>query len=58
MTPIVRIIQGLVHTWGDVSRDADGDYVVPVYFKCKEDAETFKVEMMMVASGQVGYEKA
>lgn len=56
-TPIVKMIQELVHTWGGVDQDADGHYVVPIYFECREDAEAFKVEMMMVASGQTDYEK-
>lgn len=57
MTTIVRMIQELVHTWGGVERDAVGHYFVPVYFECQEDAESFKVELMMVASGQTEYER-
>lgn len=54
---IVRMIQELVESWGAVERRLDGTYEVPVLFYCREDAEAFKVELMMVASGQHGYEK-
>lgn len=57
MTPIVRMIQELVETWGVVERRADGVYEIPIFFECEEDAEAFKVELMMCASGQSGYEK-
>lgn len=56
MLHIVRLIQ-MAETWSDVRKDADGDYGVTVWFATEEDAELFKVELMMVASGQRGYEK-
>lgn len=52
---IVKIIQRC-YTWGSVQDRGVGDYAVPVYFTNRADAEAFKVELMMVASGQHGYE--
>ena len=56
MLHIVRLIQ-MADTWSDVKRDRDGQFGVTVIFDTEEDAELFKVELMMVASGQHGYEK-
>lgn len=57
LPPIVRMIQELVDTWGDVQRRLDGSYEVPILFDCEDDAKAFKIELMMAASGQAGYEK-
>lgn len=56
-SPIVRMLQELAHTWSPVAKDADGHYGITVFFDCEEDAEAFKVELMMAASGQHGYQK-
>ena len=53
---IVKIIQRC-DTWSDVRDDGMGKSYVRVYFNNMRDAEAFKVELMMVASGQHGYEK-
>lgn len=56
---IVKIIQQC-DTWGDVFHEdaINDDFSVKVHFKTRADAEAFKVELMMVASGQHGYEKS
>lgn len=55
---IVRIIQRR-DTWGSVMREDSmiDEFSVKVFFKSRSDAEAFKVELMMIASGQHGYEK-
>lgn len=55
LSPIVRMVQ-LAETWSDVQKDKDGQYGVTIFFDCQDDADAFKVELMMAASGQAGYE--
>lgn len=56
LSPIVRMLQELTATWSCVVRD--GDYHgVTVFFECADDAEAFRIELMMAVSGQSGYEK-
>lgn len=52
---IVKIIQK-AETWGVVREDEDREFYVSVFFRTPEDAEAFRIELMMVASGQKGYE--